>query len=189
MSSYINTLIDISNNPAIEDFLAGNATAVGEVYDKYGAALYGVVVKILRNSDIAEDVVQETFCKAWLGRDKYNSTKGSFFTWLLNIARNMAIDILRSGSYKNSAVTQSADLFVGIEESISGVPINEDSIDIDQHVTTLPTEQQQIIQLVYFQGYTQQEIAHEFSIPLGTVKSRLRLAMNTLRNIYGAESA
>jgi RNA polymerase sigma factor (sigma-70 family) len=189
LSPYVNTLNFISSNTAIEDFLAGNSNAVGEVYDKYSAALYGIVVKIVLNTDIAEDVVQETFCKAWLGREKYNATKGSFFTWLLNIARNLAIDILRSGSYKNSAVTQSADLFVGIEESVSDVPISEDSVDIDTHVATLPSEQQQIIQLVYFKGYTQQEIADEFSIPLGTVKSRLRLAMNTLRNIYGAGAA
>jgi RNA polymerase sigma-70 factor, ECF subfamily len=163
------------------------------IYDNYSSALYGIVVKILRGrDDLAEDVLQESFTKIWLGRTQYNSTKGTLFTWMLNIARNTAIDKFRSSDFRDSSLTNtpmnqstSESVDITMESFETGEsPSYFETVDMPEILAKLPNEQRQIIDLMYFQGYTQSEIADEFGIPLGTVKSRARLAIEGLRVIY-----
>lgn len=162
----------------------GDASIMSVLYDEYSEALYGIVIRIVRSAPHAEDVLQETFVRVWTHRESYTSDKGSLFTWMMNIARNMAIDTLRKASFKREEI-QTDDEIVGIGAAISDPREAAETVDLRNVVGTLPPEQQEIIDLVYFKGYTQSEIADEFNIPLGTVKSRVRLAMNTLRTIYG----
>ncbi|MBC8125160.1 MAG: sigma-70 family RNA polymerase sigma factor [Candidatus Kapabacteria bacterium] len=166
---------------------SGDPSVMSELYDAYSPALYGVVLRILRSQTHAEDILQETFVRVWTKRDTYADGKGSLFTWMLNIARNLAIDTLRSASF-NTVGIQTDDSSVGIGEQSDDPRPRGDTLDLKKFVNTLPSEQQEIIELVYFKGFTQSEIADERGIPLGTVKSRLRLAMNTLRTIYGVPS-
>lgn len=152
------------------------------LYDCFSPALYGVIGKIIGFGEEAEDAMQEVFVKIWNNSEKYNPNKGRIYTWILNITRNHCVDFLRSKRHNNSIQTISMTNREGMydEGSVSWDPA---VMGIREIVDKLPEDQKQIIDLVYFKGYTQSEISDEFNIPLGTVKSRLRLAMNKLRAV------
>jgi len=180
--------VAVPDHILVERLQHGDRAVMSDIYDQYADTLYGILTKIVRSEATAEDLLQETFVKVWLQKDRYDSTKGSFFTWMLNIARNMAIDTLRSGAYKASMVNRSVDDIVGMEREPGEDVVIPEHTDLRAIVDTLGTEQRAIVDLMYFQGYTQSEISEEFDIPLGTVKSRLRRAMNTLRSYFADDS-
>lgn len=167
----------------------GESFALEYIYDHYSSSLYGIILKILQGrKETAEDVLQETLMKVWIKREQYNNTKGSIFTWMLNIARNTAIDKLRSTELNTQSVNHVPLDSVSIDEEIqSQIPDYAESANLRDILTKLPKEQLQIIELMYFQGYTQSEIEKEYSIPLGTIKSRARLAIESLRLIFSEE--
>ena len=155
------------------------------LYDNYSAALYGVIFKIVRTEEIAADVMQESFVKIWKNIDFYDKSKGSLFTWILNIARNNAIDKIRSKDFRQNNSIQSVDHNVHIIESqtITQSDYKSDLIGIDKLINQLRPEYQLLIDLIYLKGYTQAEVSEEFNIPLGTVKTRIKAAINQLREL------
>jgi RNA polymerase sigma-70 factor (ECF subfamily) len=161
---------------------AQDRAAIGTLYDAYGGALFGVVLRIVQQRELAEQVLQDTFVKAWKNGASYDTTKGRLFTWLLNIARNTAIDATRTAHYQKSRKTDSLDSLV---HSPGGESLNPDQIGVREIVNRLDEKYKTLIDMVYFRGYTQEEIAEETGIPLGTVKTRLRYAINELRGIFG----
>jgi len=162
---------------------AQDRTAIGNLYDAYGAALFGVVLRIVQQRELAEQVLQDTFVKAWRNGASYDASKGRLFTWLLNIARNSAIDATRTAHFQKSRKTDSLDSLV---HSPGGESINPDQIGVREMVSRLDEKYKKLIELIYFQGYTQEEAAEETGIPLGTIKTRLRYAINELRGIFTA---
>jgi RNA polymerase sigma-70 factor (ECF subfamily) len=121
--------------------------------------------------------------KVWNNSESYNASKGRFFTWILNIARNAAIDEIRSKSYKNIKKNLSADYFVGILEGIEdSESTKEDIIGIKKLLLNLKEKCVEIIELLYFKGLTQKEVSQELDIPLGTVKTRNRSCISQIRN-------
>lgn len=168
----------------VERLHAGDASVMADIYDDYSATLLGILSRIVRDDILAEDLVQETFVRVWTQRSTYDTRKGTLFTWMLNIGRNLAIDTLRSSAYKASSNNQSVDELVGIHEPEADTALFPETMDVRDHVDRLPSDQRLIVELTYFHGLTQSEIAGQCGIPLGTVKSRLRLAMNALRAIY-----
>ncbi len=161
---------------------AQDREAIGALYDAYGGALFGVVLRIVQQRELAEQVLQDTFVKAWRNGASYDTSKGRLFTWLLNIARNTAIDATRTAHFQKSRKTDSLDSLV---HSPGGSSINPDVIGVREVVQGLDEKYKMLIDLVYFQGYTQEEAAEETGIPLGTIKTRLRYAINELRNVFG----
>ncbi|MEP6596127.1 MAG: sigma-70 family RNA polymerase sigma factor [Ginsengibacter sp.] len=160
-----------------------DAQAFNYLYDNYSAALYGVIYKMVEDKELAEDILQEVFVKIWNNFSNYNSTKGRLFTWMLNITRNLSIDTFRSKTYKKQVKIQSFENSVdNFIDSTSGTG-QFDSLGIRRHLTRLKNDQKQIIDLAYFSGFTQEEIAKQLSIPLGTVKTRMRTAIMELRKI------
>lgn len=151
------------------------------LYNNYSAAIYGVVHKIVRTDEIAEDVTQDVFVKIWKNLDQYNAGKGTIFTWMLNIARNAAIDKIRSVEYLNSQKNLEIENYVGVIDNQNSTGFDVDTIGLKKLVEQLRPEHKQLIDLVYFKGYTQSEIAEEFAIPLGTIKTRIKSAINSLR--------
>ena len=157
--------------------------AFSYLYDNYSSAIYGVIFKMVEDKELAEDLLQEAFVKIWNNFSNYNSTKGRLFTWMLNLSRNLTIDTFRSKGYKKqrkihndeNSVNNFSDNSKGVEQF--------DSLGIRKHLNLLKNEQKQIIDLAYFSGLTQEEIANYLSIPLGTVKTRMRTAMIELRKI------
>ena len=157
--------------------------AVEALYDMYSSSLYGVISRIIIDTPTAEDVLQETFVKIWHSFPSYSTEKGRLFTWMINLTRNLTIDTLRSKNYKKQQKI-SAD-----ENSVSNLSNNYsgserfDTIGLRKQLENLKPEQRCIIDLAYFSGYTQDEIAKEIGIPLGTVKTRMRTAIIELRKM------
>ncbi len=158
------------------------------VYDRYSAALFGVIVRIVDVQEMAEDVLQEVFVKIWVNSAAYDPTKGSFFTWILNIARNAALDKVKSREYKDLRRIRSIDSVVDEADGRLSQPDTSDHIGLRELLNELKPEQRELVELVYFQGYTQSEAARELNIPLGTVKTRLRAAINIFRALISAKS-
>ncbi|MEZ4884236.1 MAG: sigma-70 family RNA polymerase sigma factor [Chitinophagales bacterium] len=159
-----------------------NKVALNLLYDSYAAALYGVIMRITQSKHHAENILQDTFIKIWKNIDSYDASKGRFFTWMLNIARNASIDFVRSKAYRKNSKTDSIDDQVYTPNELS-TETNVHAIGLQSIVEKLNPDLKQIIDLVYFQGFTQREIADQFDIPLGTVKSRVRIAIRELRKL------
>lgn len=157
-------------------------TAFEYLYDNYSPALYGVIFNILKNEEASNDALQEVFVKIWNNFDSYNPERSRLYTWMMNIARNHSIDKLRSKTMKGDRELKSDKDFIR-NSSATSSPFT-DGIGLKKLVDDLESEQKDIIELLYFQGFTQSEAADELSIPLGTVKSRVRLAMNKLRKHF-----
>ncbi|MEP1488668.1 MAG: RNA polymerase sigma factor [Algibacter sp.] len=155
--------------------------AITLLYDNYADALFGVIKKIIPDDDTAQDVLQESFVKIWRYSKKYDPSKAKLFTWLYRIAYNSAIDKIRSLKNKKEKEVQ-------IESSsvykIESGALNEDVLDIKKHLNTLDEKYQIVINALFFEGMTQQEASEELDIPLGTIKSRLKIGLRELKKIY-----
>lgn len=150
------------------------------LYDNYSAALLGIIYKIVEDKELAEDILQEAFVKIWNNFKAYNAQKGRLFTWMLNITRNLTIDTLRSKGYKKQHKIYND--YKSVDNHSDGSTVEKfDSLGIRKHVATLKDDQREIIDLAYFEGFTQDEISKRLNIPLGTVKTRMRAAILKLR--------
>ncbi|MET7027857.1 RNA polymerase sigma factor [Sediminicola luteus] len=165
----------------VSHFQSKDMKAFEKLYAMYSENICGVINTIVKNTDLAEEICQDVFMKAWNNAESYNASKGRFFTWIMNIARNAAIDELRSKSYKNSKQNLSSDFFVGILESKDDLNSQMDTIGIQNLLKNLKEKCVQIIELLYFKGYTQKEAAEELEIPVGTVKTRNRNCISQIR--------
>ena len=151
------------------------------LYDNYSKSLYGIIFNLIKDKEEAEDVLQEVFVKIWKNIDTYNTSKGRLYTWMLNIARNSSIDKLRSKNFNNNQKNLSTDNFVHILDDNSKTINKIDAIGIKEFIKKLKPKCIQLIDLLFFKGYTQQETSDELEIPLGTVKTQNRNCMNELR--------
>jgi RNA polymerase sigma factor (sigma-70 family) len=159
--------------------------ALSYLYDNYSASLYGVVFRIIKSEDVAEEILQDVFLKIWDKIESYDATKGKLFTWMLNIARNQAIDKTRSKEISKDNKTKGIDNLVSRIDSQESIEQKVDEIDVKDLLKSLPEEQHFIVEYLYFKGYSQSELAEEYNIPLGTVKTRLRMALKQLRTTLG----
>ena len=151
------------------------------LYDNYSGALLSVIQNIVSEEELANDVLQEVFVKIWKQIASYDSSKGRLFTWMLNIARNASIDMIRSKGFQNSR--QNRELTEDVYSAGGTSETKTDQIGLRKVVYSLKEEYRVLVELSYFQGYTQDEIAKMLNIPLGTVKTRLRTALIQLREI------
>ncbi|MES2006221.1 MAG: sigma-70 family RNA polymerase sigma factor [Bacteroidota bacterium] len=151
------------------------------LYDNYSAALLSIIRNIINDDEQANDVLQEVFVKIWKQIDSYDSSRGRLFTWMLNIARNASIDTIRSKGYQNSQ--QNRELTEDVYTAGGTSETRTDQIGLRRMVHNLKEEYKVLVELSYFQGYTQDEISKMLQIPLGTVKTRLRTALTQLREI------
>ncbi len=158
-----------------------NEKAFGYLYDHYSGALYGIVNAIVTDKEIASDVLQNVFVNIWKKIESYDASKGRLFTWMLNIARNAAIDEVRSKGYrdakKNQPMTETGD----VAGPVTGPVV--DDVGLRRVLTKLKEEWRVLVDLSYFQGFTHEEIAKILNIPLGTVKTRIRTALIQLRTM------
>lgn len=175
--------ISIPEDVLISRLFKKDQQAFSYLYDNYAAALNGVIYRIVQDESIAEDILQEAFIKIWNNFASYDKTKGKLFTWIINIARNLAIDHTRSKGFKNQQKNLEVDKIVGYIDSKKSTLFNPDQIGLKTMLEKLKPEQREILDLVYFGGYTQAEVAGELNIPLGTVKTRIRMALIQLRSI------
>ncbi|MCC5939785.1 MAG: RNA polymerase sigma factor [Lunatimonas sp.] len=160
---------------------ARNRKTVEYLYAKYSRALFAVITRIISDRDLAEEVFHDAFIKITGKIDSYDESKGRLYTWMANICRNAAIDKTRSKEFSEKHKTNSIDDFVYGLESQSGTVEAVDGIGVRELMGSLNDEYKFIVDCVYFKGYTHTEISEEFNIPLGTVKSRIRAAINALK--------
>ena len=156
-------------------------SAFGYLYDNYSGALYNVILAIVPDRDMASDVLQEVFVKIWRQCESYDSAKGRLFTWMMNVARNASIDMLRSKGYQNTQ--QNRELTEAVYDNAGSTVTNIDRIGLRKVVHSLKDDYKILIDLSYFEGFTQDEISKMLNIPLGTVKTRLRSALLQLREL------
>ncbi|UII76665.1 RNA polymerase sigma factor [Flagellimonas sp. HMM57] len=156
--------------------------AISLLYDHYGDTLYGVAYKVLRDDDLAQDVLQESFIKIWKKADTYDASKAKLFTWLFRIVRNTAIDKLRSVNNKSDKEVQ-IDVSDVYNLGVNG--IRPEFIDVQENLEKIEPKYQVVLEALFFQGMTQQEASDELDIPLGTIKSRLKIGLRELGKIYG----
>lgn len=152
------------------------------LYNNYSGALFGVINKIVQSDDDANDLLQDTFLKIWRNIDNYDPSKGSIFTWMMNIARNLSIDRVRSADFRDSSqnISMEQNIIYQVDSEHQTV-MDVDSIGLRKVVDNLKPEYRQLIELVYYKGYTQAEVSEEYGIPLGTVKTRIKAAVGSLR--------
>ncbi len=159
----------------------GDEAAINLLYENYSDSLYGVILKITNNEEIAQDALQESFVKIWRNAKKYDSKKAKLFTWLYRIARNTAIDKLRSfnNRFHKEVQIDKSDVYI-----LPTVSLNQDVIDLKEHVGKLEEKYQIVLNALFYEGMTQQEASDELDIPLGTIKSRLKIGLRDLRKIF-----
>ena len=155
--------------------------AFSYLYDNYSASLYSVIVSIVPDKDLASDILQEVFVKIWRQIDSYDIAKGRLFTWMLNVARNASIDAVRSKNYQQSQ--QNRELTESVYEAGGSTNTNTDYIGLRKIVRKLKEDYRVLVELSYFEGFTQDEISKMLKIPLGTVKTRLRTALIQLKQV------
>ena len=156
--------------------------AISLLYDNYGETLYGVAYKVVKDDELAQDVLQESFIKIWKKADTYDASKAKLFTWLFRITRNTAIDKLRSINNKADKEVQMdvSDVYkVGVES------IKPEHLDIQENLDKIEPKYREVLEALFFEGMTQQEASEELDIPLGTIKSRLKIGLRELGKIYG----
>jgi RNA polymerase sigma factor (sigma-70 family) len=158
-----------------------NDKAFAYLYDNYSGALYGIVNSIVTDKEIANDVLQNVFVNIWRKIESYDATKGRLFTWMLNIARNAAIDEVRSKGFRDSQKNQSIN--ENVDMAGAQVAPNIDDVGLKKVLSKLKGELRVLVDMSYFQGFTHEEISKALNIPLGTVKTRIRSALIQLRTM------
>ena len=161
--------------------------ALADLYDRYNRLVYSLILRVVRDAGIAEDLVQETFLRVWNRVQGFDSEKGSIGPWLLAVARNRAIDYLRSagGRERNAVELEDTDhpsLYTNMEHDLL---ISDKARRVKAAMEKLSANQRQVIELAYFEGLSQTEMAERMGQPLGTVKTWVRTALKNLRDDLG----
>ena len=176
--------MDVSEQTLGELLQRKDRRSIELLYDRYSDALYGIALKIVQSEDAAQDVLQEAFIKIWKNGTTYDPAKGTVFTWALNITRNLAIDYTRSAAFRRQTQVEDLEkmqLYANVNLRTEN---NPDCIGLDKEVNQLDKKYQEVIDLIYFRGYTQSEVKDLLDIPLGTVKSRIRIGLRELRKVF-----
>lgn len=160
--------------------------AITLLYEYYSPALYNIILQLVQVEAVAEEALQDAFLKIWEKAEQYDPEKGRLFTWMARICRNTAIDTLRSGQFKKGSKTGALPDSVNNDEILSQEPEETDP-GLRKVVSKMDEQSRKIIDLLFFQDYTQSEASEYLGIPLGTVKSRSRKAIQSLRNILKDE--
>ncbi len=177
------TIIKYTEEELISLVRGGDQAAFAYLYDNYSKALYGVVFTVVGNAEEAEDILQAVFLKIWDNFHMYDKGKGRLYTWMLNIARNASIDYIRSKQNKINSKNLTSDNIVNEIDKQHSNSTNYDYIGLKNVLSGLKEEHQTIIDMAYYKGYTQDEIATQLKMPLGTVKTKVRQAIIILRGI------
>lgn len=186
---------DLPDDALVGLLAQGDVRALEALYERHGRALYSLAVKMLADPDLAEEIVQESFLKLWQRPGTFDPTRGRLITWLLGVTHHRAVDLLRRQRLERQRLQEAA-------RDGTGEPLVERSEDPEERawstlrqeavagaLAALPPNQREPLELAYFQGLTQAEIAARLGEPLGTIKTRMRLALRKLRSALRAAEA
>lgn len=175
----------IEQNELVSLLRKRDKDAMHYLYDNYSGALYGAILRIVGDEKVAEEVLHDAFMKIWDKIATFDPERGRLFTWMLNLSKNLSIDKLRSKEIKRTKKTDDISDNVYNIERDNLIHQRVEDIGVKDLLNNLREEERLIVELLYFRGYTQSEVAEEYEIPLGTVKTRLRMALKNLRNVLG----
>jgi RNA polymerase sigma-70 factor (ECF subfamily) len=167
----------VSSN-LMDRLAAGEQAALGEFYDRYAGLVNALALRILRDGADAEDIVQEVFLQAWRQAARFDTARGTPEAWLCTIARSRALDRLR----KRASRREDSDAAAPVA---TAAPRNEEALAVRKALAGLNDDQRRALELAYYEGLTQTEIAARLEEPLGTVKTRMRTAMIRMREVLG----
>ncbi len=170
----------------------GDDKAFGVMYDRHSTAAYSLAYRICGTRAAADDVVQEAFLSLWRAGGRYDASRGSVRTWVLGIVHNRAIDALRRAtvhSKRRSSDEGIEERFEAPERTDAEVARRAEAASVRGALDALPADQQKVIELAYFGGFTHTEISDMLGAPLGTVKGRMRLGLEKMRSALGEEAA
>jgi RNA polymerase sigma-70 factor (ECF subfamily) len=181
-------LSDLPDLVLFQRIVARDSTALAELYDRHSTLLFGLILRIVRDRAEAEEILQDVFVRVWTRAESYDQRLGSPMGWLVRVARNCAIDRIRArrvrdgiGSALDPSISDTAAFGTNMRTP-EGVAVDEErrgkAIDA---LAGLPTEQRRLIEAAFFEGYTHNELAKRFGLPLGTVKTRIRAGMIAMR--------
>ncbi len=169
---------NIDNQKLVSLLKAKDQKGFELLYERYAPTLYGVILKIVTKEENANDILQEVFLKIWRNIDSYSVQKANLYTWMLTIARNSAIDHTRKKEFNRNVDIQKIKL-----GSLGTETQRTDKIGVKEKVQKLDPELREIIDIIYFGGYTHSEASEALSIPLGSVKTRVRTALRELKKL------
>ncbi len=172
----------LSEENLIQLLLQHDEDGFNYLYDNYAPAIYGVVVRIVGEKEYANEALQDVFVKIWKNIKQFDPERGRLYTWMINIARNTAIDYIRSKGFQHQQKNQNLPESVDDDEQHS-ITLDVDHIGMKEVLMQLKNEWRTVIELAYYKGYTQQEIAERLDIPIGTVKTRTRSALIELKGL------
>jgi RNA polymerase sigma-70 factor (ECF subfamily) len=170
--------MDASAVALIGQVAAGDQQALSRLYDRYSGLVNGLALRILRDAADAEDVVQDVFVQAWRQADRFDPTRGSPEAWICTLARTRALDRLRRRVSRREEPAEAAP-------GTTATPRNVEVLAVRQALEDLSVNQRRALELAYYEGLTQSEIAERLGEPLGTIKTRIRTAMIRLRDALG----
>ena len=177
----------MGKHPLCDAALSGNSLAFGAAYDDYAPLLYGLLLRIVRDPADAQEILQETFLAAWNDARKFDASRGSELAWLISMARSRAIDRLRARQRRAGREQEAAREISTVTSDVDDpVAFREIRNAVRSALQELPDAQRTALELAYFDGLSQSEIASRLSEPLGTIKTRTNLAMKKLRERLGA---
>ena len=174
----------------IAQVAAGDAEALGRLYDVYGGLAYGLAKRLLHDAPLAQEVVQDAFLAIWRHARRFDPKRGSVRPWLLTVVHHRCVNLLRDGRAKGMGIVL-AETEPPPEPDGVWHPVAQRlaALDLRQALMTLPNEQREVVLLAYFDGFTHQQIAAQLGLPLGTVKGRMRLALRKLRAVLDGTEA
>jgi RNA polymerase sigma-70 factor, ECF subfamily len=177
---------DSSDTELMQSVAWQDQTALSELYRRYGGVVYSLALRVVQNSVLAEEVTQDMFMKVWRQAEQWDPAKGQLYSWLLTITRYTAIDRLRKEQRQPALTLLSVDDMPGIAAGYGLVdePLWHDGQLLRTLMNQLPAEQVQVIQLAFYQGMTHSEMAEALNLPLGTIKTRVRLGLQKLRTLW-----
>jgi RNA polymerase sigma-70 factor, ECF subfamily len=177
----LNPKTTFSETELVQGLQSQSPQAFAALYDNYSAAMLGIILTIVKNMEDAENLLQDSFIKVWKNMHRYDMTKGRLFTWLITICRNTALNFLRSRENIYKVEIQDAETGV-YTHKLATEPVHLNYIGVGKAVEKLDEKHRAVINLIYFWGYTQLEVSEHLKLPLGTVKTRTRAALQILRN-------
>jgi RNA polymerase sigma-70 factor (ECF subfamily) len=178
--------VDGRDSGLVEALAAHDLSALSTLYDRYGRVSYTLAYRILGEAEGAEDVVQDAFLAAWRGAGTFRRERGNVRSWLLSIVHHRAVDVLRRRTAFRPAPLEAADHTPSDQDTAEEAARNVERGSVRAALETLPEAQRRTIELAYFGGYTQSELAQLMGVPLGTVKGRMRIGLQKMRRVLGA---
>jgi RNA polymerase sigma-70 factor (ECF subfamily) len=182
----------VPDSALVERMVAGDEGALAALYDRYSGMLFAMLVRTLRDPQAAEEILQDLFLQLWRGAARFDATRGSLPAWLMVIGRNRALSRLRTREHREIPEDIEAFPANAVPSSVNLEDDAERSLLMEKlrsAMATLPAEQREAVELAYFEGMTQTEIAARTGSPLGTVKSRVRSAMQSLKQAFDERTA